>query len=285
MNNRALRSSKEAYRFVLFGAAMLVDSHCHLDFPDFEEDMDDVIARAAEAGVTTLLTICTHVSKFPQVLAIAERYDNIYCTVGIHPHNAGSEDEVTADQLIALAQHPKVIGFGETGLDYFYEHSPRDAQKKSFLAHIEAARRTGLPIIVHTRDADDDTMAILTEEQGKGAFPGLIHCFSSSQQLAEKSIELGFYISISGIVTFKKAEELRAAVQALPAERLLVETDAPYLSPVPKRGKRNEPAFTAHTAACVAELKDIEVSAFGDQTTQNFFTLFTKADATRQAAE
>lgn len=264
---------------------MLVDSHCHLDFPDFADDLDGVISRAAEAGVGTLLTICTHVTKFEQVRAVAERYDNVYCTVGIHPHNVGTEPEVTAKELMALAEHPKVVGFGETGLDYFYEHSPREAQKESFRAHIEAARRSQLPIIVHTRDADEDTIAILQQEHAKGDFPGLIHCFSSTRKLSDIAQEIGFYISISGIVTFKKADDLRAIVADIPVERLLVETDAPYLAPAPNRGKRNEPAFTAHTATCVADLKGLDSSTFGETTTANFFRLFTKADAARQAAE
>lgn len=262
---------------------MLVDSHCHLDFPDFADDLDGVVSRAQTAGVGVLLTICTHVAKFPQVLAVAERYENVYCTVGTHPHNAG-EESATADELIALADHPKVIGFGETGLDYFYEHSPRKAQQKSFRAHIDAARRTGLPVITHTRDADDDTLAILTDEHAKGPFSGLIHCFSSSKQLAEKSIEFGFYISISGIVTFKTADTLRATVADLPVDRLLVETDAPYLAPIPMRGRRNEPAYTAHTADCVAGLKGLTPEALADATTANFFQLFTKADAARHGA-
>ncbi|MCP5373551.1 MAG: TatD family hydrolase [Hyphomicrobiales bacterium] len=257
---------------------MLVDSHCHLDFPDFADDLDGVVAAAARAGVGTMLTICTHVTRFAQVRAIAERYDNIFCTVGIHPHNAGSEPEVTAADLIALAEHPKVVGFGETGLDYYYEHSPRAAQQKSFRAHIRAARETGLPLVVHTRDADADTLAILTEETGAGAFPGLLHCFSSGRELAEKAVEMGFYISLSGIVTFKTAEELRAIARDLPLDRLLVETDAPYLAPVPKRGKRNEPAFTAHTAARVAETRGEPADAFAAATSDNFFRLFGKID-------
>lgn len=263
---------------------MLVDSHCHLDFPDFADDLDEIVSRAEEAGVGTMLTICTHVTKFTQVLAVAKRYDNIFCTVGIHPHNAGDQPDTSADDLIKMAEHPKVVGFGETGLDYFYEHSPREAQQRAFRAHIEAARRTGLPVIVHTRDADDDMMAILADEHGKGAFPGLIHCFSSTRELAEKSIDLGLYISLSGIVTFKKAEELRATVEGLPTDRLLVETDAPYLAPVPKRGKRNEPAFTAHTAKLVAGLKGMDEDTFANATTDNFFRLFTKAASQRRNA-
>lgn len=256
---------------------MLVDSHCHLDFPEFAEDLDEVMARAHSAGVETLLTICTHVSKFDQVLAIAERYDNVYCTVGIHPHNAEIEPATSAQDLIEMARHPKVVGLGETGLDYFYEHSARDVQKKAFIAHIEAARHTGLPVIVHTRDADDDTVAILEAEHKKGAFPGLIHCFSTSGELAEKTLKLGLYISISGIVSFKKADTLRATVAKLPLSRLLVETDAPFLAPVPYRGKRNEPAYTANTASVVAGLKGIDEADFAQASTENFFRLFTKA--------
>ncbi|MGB0671043.1 MAG: TatD family hydrolase [Rhodospirillales bacterium] len=257
---------------------MIVDSHCHLDFPDFSEELDDVVARARMAGVGCMLTICTHVTRFERVLAVAERFDNVWCTVGIHPHEAGSEPETSAEALIDMASHPKVIGFGETGLDYFYEHSPREAQIKSFRAHIEAARRTGLPVIVHTRDADDETSRMLDEEAEQGAFPGLIHCFSGGPALAAKAVEKGLYVSISGIVTFKKAEDLRATVAGVPVDRLLVETDAPYLAPVPKRGKRNEPAFTVHTAATVADLKGLDEATFATQTTDNFFRLFSKAE-------
>ena len=256
---------------------MLVDSHCHLDFPDFAEELDDVVGRAGEAGIGHMLTICTHVSKFDQVLRVADAYDNIFCTVGIHPHNAANEAEISPEQLIELADNPKVIGFGETGLDYYYDKAPRDVQQRQFRAHIEAARRTGLPLIIHTRDADDDMAEILTEETGKGAFPGLLHCFSSSAKLAEAALDLGLYISISGIVTFKNAEDLRETVKKVPLGRILVETDAPYLAPVPKRGKRNEPAFTAHTAQKVAEIKDLPLADVAKATTDNFFRLFSKA--------
>lgn len=256
---------------------MLVDSHCHLDFPDFANELDDVVARAGSAGVGTMLTICTHVSKFPQVLAVAERFDNVFCTVGIHPHEAGNEAEPTAAELIRLAAHPKVVGFGETGLDYYYEHSPRDRQKAGFRAHIRAARESGLPVVVHTRDAEADTLDILAEEHGKGPFPGLIHCFSGSTELARGAVDLGLYVSFSGIVTFKKADALRETARAVPTERILVETDAPYLAPVPNRGKRNEPAFTAYTAETVAGLKNMESGAFAAATTDNFFRLFAKA--------
>jgi TatD DNase family protein len=234
---------------------MLVDSHCHLDFPEFAADFDGVMARARNAGVATMVTICTRLSRFAEIRAIAEARDNVWCSVGVHPHEAAEEGVDDAARLVDLARHEKVVGFGETGLDYYYEHSPRDAQQRSFRAHIAAARQAGLPLIVHTRDADADTAAILAEEYRDGPFSGLIHCFSSTRELAEKMLEIGFYISISGIVTFKAAEALRDTVRALPLDRLLVETDAPYLAPVPYRGKRNEPAFVAGTAARVAELK------------------------------
>ncbi|MDA8230103.1 MAG: TatD family hydrolase [Magnetospirillum sp.] len=255
---------------------MLVDSHCHLDFPDFAGDVDAVMARAAAAGVGLMLTINTHVTRFERVLAVAERYPNVYCTVGIHPHEAGTEPAAEAGRLAELAAHPKVVGFGETGLDYYYDKSPRDRQQASFRAHIEAARRTGLPVVVHTRDADADTAAILAGEMAKGPFTGLIHCFSSGADLAEKALELGLYLSISGIVTFKNSEGLRAIVAGLPLDRLLVETDCPYLAPVPYRGKRNEPAYVAHTAARIAEVKGLTADEVGRATTDNFLRLFAK---------
>jgi len=257
---------------------MLVDSHCHLDFPDLAEDLDDVVDRAHRAGVGHMLTICTHVTRFPLVLETARRFSSVDCTVGIHPHEAGNEPETSAETLMALAEDPKVVGFGETGLDYFYEHSPRDAQQRSFREHIRAARESGLPVVVHSRDAEDDTLRILAEERAKGAFPGLIHCFSSSQQMAEEAVKMGFMISFSGIVTFKKAEALRDTVRAVPLNHLLVETDAPYLAPVPKRGKRNEPAFTVHTAQVVAEAKGLALEDLARATTDNFFRLFDKAN-------
>jgi len=256
---------------------MLVDSHCHLDFSEFQEDFEAVLTRAEEAGVKTMMTICTHVTKFDQVHAIAKAHDNIFCTVGIHPHNADSEPEVTVDQLVEWASHPKVVGFGETGLDYFYEHSPRDIQQRQFRTHIEAARKLDLPVIVHTRDAEEDTLALIEEEYNKAPFRGLIHCFSASDEFAQRVVAMGFYISISGIVTFKKAQDLREAVKNVPVDRLLVETDAPYLAPIPKRGKRNEPAYTAFTAAKVAEIKGLSEEEFAKQSTDNYFTLFSKA--------
>ncbi|MGX1196469.1 TatD family hydrolase [Parvibaculum sp. MBR-TMA-1.3b-4.2] len=257
-------------------APVLVDSHCHLDFPDFAEEVDEVVNRAHEAGVGLMVTISTKISEFERVRAVAERFPHVYCTVGIHPHEAEDEPETSAARLIELAQHPKVVGIGETGLDFFYEHSPREAQETAFRAHIAASRETGLPLIVHTRDADEDTARILAEEMEKGAFPGLLHCFSSSRQLAEKAVDFGFYISLSGILTFKKAEELRETAEALPLDRLLVETDAPYLAPVPKRGKRNEPSFVVHTAAKLAEVKGVSAAELAEATTENFLKLFSR---------
>jgi len=256
---------------------MLIDSHCHLDFPELASDEAGVLARARTAGVAAMLTIGTRLDQFERVRAIAERHDNIWCSVGVHPHEAKEEGQRTPDRLVEAAGHAKVIGIGETGLDFYYEHSPRDEQAMSFRAHIAAARQTGLPLIVHTRDADQETGDILEEEYAQGAFPGLIHCFSSGAEVARRALALGLYISISGIVTFKAADSLRAVVRDIPLERLLVETDAPYLAPVPKRGKTNEPAFVAHTAAKVAELKGVGIAELESATTDNFFRLFTKA--------
>ena len=256
---------------------MLIDSHCHLDFPDFADELDAVVARARNVGVGAMLTICTHITRFHRVLAIAERFDDVFCTVGVHPHEAAHEPEVTVEQLIAFAEHPKVVGFGETGLDFYYEHSPRDAQIACFRAHIAAARKTGLPLVVHTRHADAETAAVLAEEHAAGPFAGVLHCFSSGIQLAEKAVELGFYVSFSGIMTFKKSDHLRKVVAALPLDRILVETDSPYLAPVPKRGQRNEPAFVVYTAEEVARAAGVEGLAFQRATTENFFRLFSKA--------
>ena len=256
---------------------MLVDSHCHLDFPDFAEDRNAVLARAKAAGVGLMVTISTKVSEADKIIALAEAHDELVCSVGIHPHEAGREPETNAAQLVALAAHDKVVGIGETGLDYFYEHSPRVAQQRNFRAHIGAARDSGLPLIVHARDADEDTADILEDEMKQGAYPGLIHCFTAGPELAKRALDIGFYISISGIATFKNATELRETIQAVPLERLLVETDAPFLAPVPNRGKRNEPAFVADTARILAELKGVSADELARITTDNFFTLFTKA--------
>ncbi len=256
---------------------MLVDSHCHLDYLAGEEDLDQVLARARDAGVGGILTISTRLDSFPEVLAIAERYDQVWCSVGVHPHEAAHYGDLGAAELVALAGHPKVVGIGECGLDYHYRHSPPEAQRACFRVHAAAARESGLPLIVHTREAEPDTLEILAEELALGAFPGLIHCFSGSKELAEKSMEFGFYLSIPGIITFKGAKDLQAVVRELPAERLLVETDAPYLAPVPQRGKRNEPAFVAHTATALAGLLQQPVEAVNRITTDNFFSLFSKA--------
>jgi TatD DNase family protein len=256
---------------------MLVDSHCHLDFPELAADLDGVLQRAAAADVGTLVTIGTKLSEIDRVLAIAERHDRVWCSVGVHPHEAAVERDAGTARLIELARHPKVVGIGETGLDYYYAHSPRTAQAAQFRAHIAAARETGLPLIVHSRDADEDTAAMLREGQGRGGFRGVIHCFTSGLPLAQTAIELGLYISFSGIVTFKKADDLRRIAAGLPIDRLLVETDAPYLAPVPMRGKRNEPAFVAHTAAALAKLKGLGTAELAEQTTENFFRLFAKA--------
>lgn len=261
--------------------ALLADSHCHLDFPDFQDDLEGVLARARNAGVGWMLTIGTHVTKADQVLAIAEAHDNIWCTLGIHPHEAAREPQVTEDDLIRLADHPKVVGLGETGLDFHYDHSPRDVQERQFRTHVRAARQTGLPLVIHARDADADMARILREEREEGPFSGLLHCFSSGPALAETALELGLYISLSGVVTFKSADSLRDIVRGLPRDNLLVETDAPYLAPVPFRGKRNEPAYVAHTAAKVAELLGIDYADLARATTDNFFRLFPKAAASQ----
>ena len=261
---------------------MLVDSHCHLDFPDFAEELDAVVARAHEAGVGVMQTICTRLTKFDQVRDIAERYDNMWCSVGVHPHNVESEGVAESRTIIDLAAHPKVIGIGETGLDYFYDHSPREEQRASFRVHIAAARETGLPLIVHTRDADDDTMAILEDEMGKGPFSGLIHCFSTSRELAERSLAIGFSISLSGILTFKKADDLRDTARLVPLERLLGRNRRAVPGAcMPYRGKRNEPSFVNNTARLLAELKAVSEDELAAATTDNFFNLFSKASDPR----
>jgi TatD DNase family protein len=256
---------------------MLVDSHCHLDFDSFDGQREETIQRAVDAGVGLMVTISTRISRFDDILAIAESNERIYCSVGIHPHQVEEEERVTVEDLKSRAEHPKVIGIGETGLDYFYDTSPRDEQLESFRTHIVAARETGLPLIVHSRDADDDMIKILREETENGAFPCVLHCFSSGRALAETALELGFYISLSGIITFRNAEDLREIVRDVPLNRLLVETDAPYLAPVPNRGKTNEPSFVVHTAEKASEIKGISKDRLHQTTTDNFFTLFSKA--------
>jgi TatD DNase family protein len=253
---------------------MLVDSHCHLDFPDFATERAAIISRARSAGVETMLTIGTRLDEFPGVRAIAEAHDEVWCSVGAHPHEAKDHAALAPEDLIALVAHPKVVGIGETGLDFHYDLSPRDVQERVFRSHIAAARATGLPRVIHAREADREVARILDEERPP---PGVMHCFSSGRALAEAALALGFYISISGIVTFRNAEDLRAIVRDVPLDRLLVETDAPYLAPVPHRGKRNEPAFVAATAAVVAQLKGLEPEALATATSANFYRLFGKA--------
>jgi len=255
---------------------MLVDSHCHLDFEDFQGDLEGILKRSEEAGVDTLLTICTQLSKFQQVLAIAEQYPNIYCTAGVHPHSAESEDLINIDQLIKLTDHPKVVGIGEGGLDYHYDYAPKDIQKEQFVRQITAARQTQLPLVIHSRNADEDMIHILENEIGKGAFPFILHCFSSDQKLAEIGVKLGGYVSFSGILTFKKSDDIRQIAKLIPMDRLLVETDAPYLSPQPFRGKRCEPAYVKYTAEVLADIKEVPFKDMAHQTTTNFNTLFTK---------
>ncbi|MEO9615045.1 MAG: TatD family hydrolase [Nitratireductor sp.] len=255
---------------------MLVDSHCHLDFPDFAPERDQVVARAHAAGIGLMVTISTRVRRFAEILAIAETYDGVYCSVGTHPHNAGEETDVTTEKLVQLAAHPKVVAIGEAGLDYFYDKAPRTAQATGLRRHIAAARQTGLPLVIHARDADADMAAILEEETGRGAFPFVLHCFSSGRQLAETGVRLGGYVSFSGIVAFRKSDDLRAIAADLPRDRILVETDAPYLAPPPHRGKRNEPAFVAHTAAVLAETLGLTPDDLAARTTENFLRLFSK---------
>ena len=257
---------------------MFVDSHCHLDFKDFDADRQEVLARARAAKVAMMLTISTKITEAAEIIALAEAHDELACSIGIHPHEAGAQPQTSAAQLVELARHQKVIGIGETGLDYYYEHSPREAQQKNFRAHIEAARLSGLPLIVHARDADEDTADIMEDEMGKGAYPALIHCFTAGPELARRALDMGCYISISGIATFNSAKQLRQTIQTIPLERLLIETDAPFLAPVPHRGKRNEPSFVADTAAALAALKGVSVEQLAQATSDNFFSLFTKAD-------
>ena len=256
---------------------MLVDSHCHLDFEVFDEDRVETIARAVDAGIGRIVTICTMVSRFDAIRELSRGSEIIDCTLGVHPHHVATEGITPSEQLIDSAAAPEVVGIGETGLDYYYDRSPRDDQKKSFRNHISAARTTDLPIIIHTRDADEDMMEILAAEMEIGAFSGVLHCFSSSRTLAQKALDLGLYISFSGIVTFKKSGELREIARDVPMERILVETDAPFLAPVPNRGKRNEPSFVVHTAAAVAELKGVNIQEFTERTSNNFFKLFKKS--------
>ncbi len=256
---------------------MLVDHHCHLDFPELAENLDSVVARAKAAGVAKMVTISTHIAKLDTLLAITARDADVYCSVGTHPHNADHEMHFTTDDIVRLANaHEKVVAIGEAGLDYFYQKSTRENQAEGFRRHIAAARITGLPLEIHTRDADDDCQAILEEEHAKGAFPALLHCYTGGMKLAMRAVELGLYVSFTGVVTFKKSEALRDIARAVPLDRLLVETDAPYLAPDPFRGRPNEPAYVVHTAAAIAKARGMPADEFADATTDNFFRLFGK---------
>ena len=255
---------------------MLVDSHCHLDFPDFAEDIDALIARAETAGIGHIVTISTRVKRLGGLLAIAERFPNVYCSVGTHPHHADEEDGIPAGELIELARHPKVVALGEAGLDYFYENGSPEAQERGFRAHIAAARATGLPLVIHTREADNDCGRILEDEMAKGSFRAVLHCYTGGRDLAMKAISLGLSISFTGILTFKKSQVLRDLAAELPADRIMVETDAPYLAPGKFRGKRNEPSYVVEVAKVLAEARGVSFDEISRQTTENFFRLFSK---------
>ena len=262
---------------------MLVDSHCHLDFPDFSGDLDAIVARAAQAGIGRIVTISTRVRRLSELIAIAERFPNVYCSVGTHPHHADEEDGIAPEELIELTGHPKVVALGEAGLDYFYDNGSPQAQARGFRAHIAAARATGLPLVVHTRDADEDCGRILQEETAKGPFRAVLHCYTGGRELAMTAIELGLSISFTGILTFKKSEALRALAAELPADRIMVETDAPYLAPGKFRGKRNEPAYVVEVAKVLAEARSVSLEEISRQTTENFFRLFSKVPPPKTA--
>ena len=255
---------------------MLIDSHCHLDFPDLAQERDAILARAKAAGVGLMVTISTRVRRFDEVRAIAEAHEEVFCSVGTHPHHAAEEPDVTEEELVALTRHPKVVAIGEAGLDYHYDNSPRADQEKGFRTHIAAARATGLPLVIHAREADHDVARILEEETAKGAFPFVLHCFTSGPDLARRGVALGGYVSFSGVLTFKNSGALRDIAQQVPLDRLLVETDAPYLAPEPLRGRTNEPANVVHTAARLAEVRGLSAGEIAQVTTENFFRLFCK---------
>ncbi|HEX3116329.1 MAG TPA: TatD family hydrolase [Bradyrhizobium sp.] len=255
---------------------MLVDSHCHLDFPDFADDLDGIVARAAAAGIGRIVTISTRVRRLGALLEISERFPNVYCSVGTHPHHADEEDGIPAAELIELTGHPKVVALGEAGLDYFYQHGSRQAQERGFRAHIAAARATGLPLVIHTREADEDCGRILEEEMSKGSFRAVLHCYTGGRELAMTAISLGLSISFTGILTFKKSQALRDLAAELPGDRIMVETDAPYLAPGKFRGKRNEPSYLGEIAKVLAETRGVSLDEISRQTTQNFFRLFSK---------
>lgn len=256
---------------------MIVDSHCHLNFPQLSSNLKEVVDRAIENKVNVMQTVCTSMAEFQDILSIAKSYQNIYCSIGVHPNNVGAEDLIDESDLINKASHEKVIAIGETGLDYYYENSDRDMQKESFIRHISVSRQTGLPTIIHMRDAEQDTIEILENEMLKGKFPALIHCFSSTKEFAESVLKLGLYISLSGIITFNKAEDIRNTVKNVDLNKLLVETDSPYLAPMPYRGKTNEPAYSYYVVKKLAEIKGLPLEEVSSITTSNFFKLFTKA--------
>jgi TatD DNase family protein len=255
---------------------MLVDSHCHLDFPDFAEELDAIVARAEVAGIGRIVTISTRVKRLAGLLAITERFPNVYCSVGTHPHQADEEDGISAPELIELTNHPKVVALGEAGLDYFYQHGSRDAQARGFRTHIAAARATGLPLVIHTRDADEDCGRILEDEMAKGSFRAVLHCYTGGRDLAMKAISLGLSISFTGILTFSKSQALRDLAAELPADRIMVETDSPFLAPGKFRGKRNEPSYVVEVAKVLAETRGVSLEEISRQTTENFFRLFSK---------
>ena len=255
---------------------MIIDSHCHLDFPDFAPERDAVVDRARAAGLVRMITISTRVDKFDQVRAVAEAYPDVFFTVGTHPHEAHLDPEASAERIVALARHPKCVGIGEAGLDYHYDRAPRDVAARVFRTHIAAARMSGLPLVIHTRDADADTAAILADEMGQGAFKALLHCFTAGPALARTALDLGLSISFSGVLTFKKSDDLRTIAAEVPLDRLLVETDAPFLAPAPHRGMRNEPAFVVHTAKVLAEVKNVSYEDLAAATSNNVLSLFAK---------
>jgi TatD DNase family protein len=256
---------------------MLVDHHCHIDRPEFASDLDRVVARAHAAGVGVLVNISTRIRRFADVQAVIERYDNVYGSVGTHPHQAHEELDIPVTEIVRLSKHPKIVAIGEAGLDYFYKHSPPAAQAEGFRNHIQAARETGLPLEIHTRDADADTLAILQDEHRQGAFPAVLHCFTGGRELAMRAVDMGLMISCSGVITYKKNEALREIFREVPLDRLLVETDAPFLAPDPMRGKQNEPAYVVHTASVLASIKGITPEALATATTDNFFRYYSKA--------
>jgi TatD DNase family protein len=263
---------------------MLIDSHCHLDFPDFATELDEVVGRATALGVARLVTISTRVKRHKELIDIVERFPSVYCSVGTHPHHAQEEPDIGTEELVALTHHRKVVAIGEAGLDYHYDNSPRDLQEKSFRAHIAAARQTMLPLVIHAREADEDVAKILTEEMGKGTFPAVLHCFTGGRNLAMAAIELGLSISFTGILTFNNSQNLRDIAKELPADRILVETDAPYLAPLPHRGRRNEPSFVIETAKVLAQVRGVPPEEIARQTTENFFRLFRKVPRPVMAA-